>query len=314
MTPKPAADKGSPPPRILPDSCLMMTRAAIARPLGTMIAYGFPKGDVAVDLAIANRLGASVLEILPDWRSFPDAKPLRDRIRDEGFSIHSAHGSWGRQAIFADRVDLGSIDSSVWSASVDDLKRCVDWLAAVGGTHLVVHPGGLSDPEQVAARRDALAQGLSALADHAVGLNTMICVENMPSGVFPGSQMVELAQLVAELNRAQIRLCLDTGHANIVASAATETIEAGRWLATTHVHDNNGRSDTHDPPGIGTVVWDEWLEALDQINYRGPVMLECIRHLRSNPDSLNRSLMERLDRMTGSRSSSSSSDSHSEHL
>jgi len=268
------------------------------RPLGTMVAYGFARGHVDTDLAIAARLGATHLEVLPDWRALPDPLLLRARVAAAGFVLHSAHGCWGGQSIAAPRVDLGSPDPAVHAASVDDLRRCLDWLAAAGGTFLVVHPGGLADPADAPARRDALARGLLALADHAAGNGLVACVENMPPGVHPGSRMADLAALVAELDRPELALALDTGHAHISANSASETLAAGRWLRTTHVHDNNGRQDNHLPPGLGTVDWDGWIAALDTIDYDGPIMLECIRHLRDTPASLDQSLADRLRRLT----------------
>ena len=270
------------------------------RPLGTMIAYGFARGHLETDLAIAARLGASCVEVLPDWRSLPDPGMLRDRLADAGIALHSAHGCWGGQSIAADRVDLGNLDPDAWQSSVDDLKRCLDWLASAGGTFLVVHPGGLSDAADAPARRDALARGLLALADHAAGTGLVACVENMPPGVHPGSRMADLAGLVAELDRPEIALALDTGHAHISADPASETLAAGRWLRTTHVHDNDGRHDHHLPPGLGSLDWDGWRSALDAIDYDGPVMLECIRHLRDKPASLSSDLLSLLGPLTGS--------------
>src|SRR5262249_19633149 len=136
------------------------------RPLGTMVAYGFAEVDLDRDLALAGRLGARVLEIFPEWSSEPDPRALRQRVTDAGLPIHSAHGCWGGQAIRAARVDLGGTDPAAHRASVDDLKRCIDWLDAAGGTCLVIHPGGLSDPAMSGPRRDALARGLSHLAEY----------------------------------------------------------------------------------------------------------------------------------------------------
>lgn len=269
------------------------------RALGTMIAYGFLRGHLDVDLQIAHRLGASCVEVLPDWRQYPDPIVLKVHVEAAGLAVHSAHGCWGGQSIAADRVDLGSIDPQSWRAGVDDLRRCIDWLAAAGGTCLVVHPGGLSDPDETAARRDALARSLLALADHAAGGPVVLCVENMPPGVHPGSRMADLFALLDELNRHEIALALDTGHAHLAGALVGETEAAGRWLRTTHVHDNNGRQDTHEPPGQGSIDWDPWPSALDAIDYRGPVMLECIRALRSNPDRLDDALLRRLDALTG---------------
>jgi sugar phosphate isomerase/epimerase len=275
----------------------MVVPNRIARPLGTMVAYGFPKGDVKVDLSIARRISATHLEILPDWRSQPDPTPLRTIVQDLGLSIHSGHAAWGGQAIKADRVDLGSTDDRTWQASIDDLKRCADWLREVGGRYLVIHPGGFSAPEDITARSEALTRGLIALADHVAGSDCVICVENMPTGVFPGSRMADLFELVTALGRLEVGLCLDTGHSNIVSSPVEETLAAGRLLQTTHVHDNDGRADSHDPPGLGVIDWPRWVESLDAVGYAGPIMLECIRYLRSNPESLTEEFLELLGRM-----------------
>jgi sugar phosphate isomerase/epimerase len=248
-----------------------------------MVTYGFPDLDLDAELALAIQLGAAVLEILPEWGRLPDPALVRRRAAEWGLAIHSAHGCWGGRTIQATRVDLGSTQSSIWRESVDDLKRCVDWLDAAGGTCLVVHPGGLSDPAESAARRLALAAGLRELAEHTAASRVRVCVENMPPGVHPGSRMADLAALLAELNQPQLALALDTGHANLTATAVTETLAAGSLLATTHVHDNNGRQDAHEPPGLGTIDWPAWGRALDAIEYSGPIMLECIRYLRHDP-------------------------------
>ena len=277
----------------------MMITTEIRRPLGTMIVYGFPKAAIEVDLVIATTIGAEVVEVLPDWRAFPDPLPLRQMVEDRGLKIHSAHGCWGGQSIQAQRVDLGNPDPKTWADSVDDLRRCLDWLQAAGGTCLVVHPGGLSEPENLARRRGALTRGLSALADDSAGSGVTICVENMPPGVFPGSRMAELREIVDEIDRAEVALALDTGHARISGDVPLETLAAGHRLRTTHVHDNDGRQDTHLPPGSGTIDWGEWVEALDAIDYRGPILLECIKHLRDHPDSLTPQFLGRLRRMCG---------------
>jgi sugar phosphate isomerase/epimerase len=181
---------------------------------------------------------------------------------------------------------------------VDDLICCIDWLQTAGGTCLVVHPGGLSAPTEAAVRREALAASLVRLAEHARGTQVILCVENMPPGVHPGSRMADLVALVAELDHPHLALALDTGHAHLSADLGSETTAAGRHLRTTHVHDNNGKQDSHEPPGIGTIRWEGWTRALDAIGYRGPIMLECIRHLRRHPDLIQAPLLDLLRRLT----------------
>ena len=274
-----------------------MTLTDSRRPIGTMVAYGFHEAVLDVDLGIARRLGATVVEVLPDWRGLTDPVALGRRVHDCGLGVHSVHGCWGGRAIAADRVDLGSTDARVHRDSIDDLKRCLDWTGGAGARCLVIHPGGLSSPRAAPDRRDALARGLNALADHAQGTGMLVCVENMPPGVHPGSRMADLADLIAEVNRAEVALAVDTGHAHMNTTAAEETRAAGARLVTTHVHDNDGQRDTHLPPGEGSIDWLDWSSALDTVGYEGPVMLECIRHLRNEPTSLSASLLALLERL-----------------
>ena len=269
------------------------------RPLGTMIAYGFPRGDVGIDLEVVARLGATHLEILPDWRNRPEPGPLRERVADLGLTLWSAHGCWGGRAIEADRVDLGSLDESTRLDSVADIRRCLDWLAEAGGSHLVVHPGGLSEPADRSRRRDSLTKNLAELAPESADRGLTLCVENMPAGVHPGSRMADLAAILDEIDHPALGLCLDTGHARITADPAVETRDAGPRLRTTHVHDNDGRRDVHLPPGDGSIDWEGWALALDSAGYDGPIVLECIRILRQAPDRIDDEFLRRMARLRG---------------
>ena len=200
----------------------MTITTPIRRPLGTMIVYGYPRATLGGELAIAHRIGASLLEILPDWRAEPDPRDLVTQVRDAGLAIHSAHGCWGGQTIRARQVDLASLDPTTRAASLDDIRRCVDWVQAAEGSFLVVHPGGLSDPVDLEPRRAALVASLQDLAPLAESARVVVCVENMPPGVHPGSRMADLAAVVAEVASPAVALALDTGHAAMAEAEATD--------------------------------------------------------------------------------------------
>ena len=269
-----------------------------------MIVYGYPRAPLAGELAIARRIGVDCLEILPDWRAYPDPAELRESAGAAGLAVHSVHGCWGGQSIRARQVDLGSLDPAIRAESVDDVRRCVDWAREAGASALVVHPGGLADPADFAPRRAALLASLRTLSPHAEAARVVVCVENMPHGVHPGSDMADLVAIIVEACCSWVDLALDTGHAAITEAAGSPdlghaTRSAGKYLATTHVHDNNGRQDAHLPPGLGVVDWDGWAGHLDAIPYRGPIMLECIRHLRTHPEAIDDAFLRRLRRLTG---------------
>jgi sugar phosphate isomerase/epimerase len=106
--------------------------------------------------------------------------------------------------------------------------------------------------------------------------------------------MADLRALLSTLNLPELALALDTGHAHLASDLGTETLAAGPLLRSTHVHDNFGRRDTHDPPGRGTIDWPAWGRSLDEIAYAGPIMLECVRQLRGDPSLLDTSVLQPL--------------------
>ena len=118
-----------------------------------MVAYGFERG---IGLGRPGRRRPARRR--PAWKSSPTgrAAPTRrscaDVASDRGLTIHSAHGCWGGQSIRAPRVDLGSTDPATWRSSLDDLRAASTGSATAGGSCLVVHPGGYSDPGELDAR------------------------------------------------------------------------------------------------------------------------------------------------------------------
>jgi sugar phosphate isomerase/epimerase len=262
-----------------------------------MVTCGFPRVELATDLAIAQRLGASCVELLPQWRQPPDPAVVARQVADHDLFVHSVHGCWGGQAIAAYRVDLADPDPRTRRESLDDIQHACEWALATGARCLVLHPGGLSDLADQPLRADTLAANLLTLVDHLQGTRLTLCVENMPPGVYPGSRMADLAHLVHQFAHPQVALALDTGHALLSGDPAREVLAAHGHLVTTHIHDNDGRQDTHLPPGQGVLNWRQLATHLDQIDYTGPIVLECIRHLRQHPETLTDDFLALLDQL-----------------
>ena len=263
-------------------------------PLGLMIVCGYEQHSLPAQLEIVRQLGASHIELCPRWQTAPDPGETGRRVREAGPTVWSAHGPWGNETWNESRVDLGSPEPTMRENSVRDISRAIEWLAAAGGRCLVVHPGVLSDVADFDRRRAALLQSLSELAPIAVRHDIQLCVENLPRGSFPGSFTGDNAAIVRELGVSHVGLCLDTGHANIMANVASEARAATGLLRTTHVHDNDGQRDSHLLPGLGTIRWADFSAALAEIGYDGVVLLECPRFLRENPHLINGELADRL--------------------
>jgi len=82
---------------------------------------------------------------------------------------------------------------------------------------------------------------------------------------------VNLKHFLEQTRLTGVKLCFDTGHANIEGGLG-EALEAVRDLViTTHIHDNHGERDDHLLPYQGNIDWDATLSALPP---EAPMVLE----------------------------------------
>ena len=192
----------------------------------------------------------------------------------------------------------------------------LSYAAEIGATHVVYHACARPD---LPGGQDALlfeARSLAARARRAERLGVTIAVENL-APVFPGREVLAahpmtLRSLAQRISSDGVGVCLDVGHAHIVAdlrrTSLDELIEPVLDIVTLwHVHDNFGarwqatgieagvdplKLDLHLPPGGGTVPW-EWL-APRLVRHQAPLVLEVHPPYRAPAGELLGSFTELL--------------------
>jgi sugar phosphate isomerase/epimerase len=95
-----------------------------------------------------------------------------------------------------------------------------------------------------------------------------------------------LRDIITDIDAPNIKLCLDTGHANIKSAIPlNEWVKVyGANLAYLHLHDNNGKKDRHMALGEGSIDFGGFFDSLWETQYDG---LLCIE---SWPKRWNRSI------------------------
>lgn len=112
--------------------------------------------------------------------------------------------------------------------------------------------------------------------------NITLAIENMESReeIYSADALLSIASGV---DRSGI--CLDVGHANVIGIDIASFIrETGEKLIATHIHDNNGISDLHLLPGLGTIKWEEVMKAFRE-SYSGYINYEAMYFSRNLPSS-----------------------------
>ena len=172
----------------------------------------------------------------------------------------------------------------------------LSYAAELGASHVVYHACALPDAPD---SEDALlfeARSLATLATEAERLGVTIAIENL-APVFPGPEPLSanpmaLRGVAHRVGSERVGLCLDLGHAHIVAELRHTSLEALIQpvldvVTLFHVHDNLGarwepsgsdavldplKLDLHLPPGRGTLPWTRLLPWL--AGHPAPAVLE----------------------------------------
>ena len=223
----------------------------------------------------------------------PPTSVLRDpaQLSRHAAALECALGTSGLRSVVhapgALRVGAADSDSA--------MEGLISYTARIGGELVVYHVAAL--PDRPASEDELLAEtkALGRLAPIAEELDVTIALENL-APVFPGPDLLSfspaLVRTVANrIGSEAVGICLDIGHANIVAGLRhadpLEQIELAldRTVAF-HIHDNLGarwgnadppefdplRLDLHLPPGRGSVPWSRLAPVL--AGHEAPLLLE----------------------------------------
>jgi sugar phosphate isomerase/epimerase len=192
----------------------------------------------------------------------------------------------------------------------------LSYAAEIGAMHAVYHACALPDAPESEDALQFEARSLAALSLRAEQLGVTIAIENL-APVFPGPEPLSASPMVLRglanrIGSERIGICLDLGHAHIVAERRRTSLEALTepvldTVTLFHLHDNLGarwqpsgaesgvdplRLDLHLPPGRGTLPWGRLAPSLAA--HQAPLVLEVHPPYRPRTEELYRSTKELL--------------------
>lgn len=171
--------------------------------------------------------------------------------------------------------DITSPDSQTRQAGIDYLKRCCETAAQLGSPIL----GGLPyvpwlyfpDSNDLQPYRDRAAESLREVATTAADNGISLCLEIINRfETFMFNTVQEALVFLNQIDHPAIKLQLDTYHMNMEEDNLADAIKlAGSHLGHFHCAASNRKL-----PGQGHIDWRMIREALDDIDYRGGVIIE----------------------------------------
>ncbi|MGD2143387.1 MAG: sugar phosphate isomerase/epimerase family protein [Anaerolineae bacterium] len=215
-------------------------------------------------------LGFDVIEVPIEAPGSIDYPVIGELIQDNGLGVSVC------AAMGPDR-DLIHPEKEIRDNGAAYLRHCIQGTQDLGGTNLAgplysaVGRVWQATPEERERDLELLVKQLSGLAEYAADHEVMLCVE--PLNRFETSFINLASQLVEVLDRVDHPACqahLDTFHMNIEEKSLGDAIRTvGPRLRHFHACENDRGA-----AGSGHVPWSKVAEALGDINYDGPVVIE----------------------------------------
>lgn len=191
---------------------------------------------------------------------------LRD-IRASGMSVWSVH------LPYSPLLDISAPDSSTRRINCTFISEMIALAAEFKPHRLVLHPS--SEPILSEERELRLAyshDSIGHLAQATRDTGTTLCVENLPrTGL--GQTAEEMLRLTK--GYPDVCLCFDVNHLVQQSHAEFLRILGPGHIATVHLSDYDLAEERHWLPGKGSINWGELWQGLCQVEYEGPLLMEC---------------------------------------
>ena len=215
-----------------------------------------------------------------------DALELRDAARP---GLADVHG-FAPTACPELRGWLGDFDPAGRRRAIEDLRRQLDGIAALGGRGVVTPaawgmftrrlPPFVEPPRSPAQDREVLVEGLAELGAHAEQAGVVLLFE--PLNRYEDhmvNTVAQAAELIAAAGSPGVRVLADTYHMNIEEDDICAALRSvANVLGAVHASDSNRHQ-----PGTGHVPFAAIVATLRDLGFDGVLSVEC--RLRGEPAS-----------------------------
>jgi len=147
--------------------------------------------------------------------------------------------------------------------------------------YLIQHMG-VAEEEFDMYKVDAAFSALEQINLFARARGVEVLLENTPNALSSAERLLQFE----ELTHVGLNYAFDTGHANMAGGVEHEFNLMKDKIRSTHIHDNNGKDDTHLFPMVtegGTTDWKRTMELLRSRAENYPLLLE----LKERPEYTN---------------------------
>jgi sugar phosphate isomerase/epimerase len=239
-------------------------------------AHGFEAVEVFATRTHFDYHDAAVIAQLGDW------------LKETGLALHGIHAPVVKSLASGDRwgepISNAVSDTTKQQAAVREADAALNVARRIPADVFVVHLGTPAD-QGGENNRSAAFRSVEQICRLAEPVGIRVALEVIPNPLSDGAALVEM--LERDLDAPRAGICLDFGHAFLLGDVADTIETVAEHLITTHVHDNNGRTDAHLVPFDGRIDWDIALMTMQKVGYDGTYLMEL-----ANTDGSTKAVLE----------------------
>jgi sugar phosphate isomerase/epimerase len=218
-----------------------------------------------------------------DYRDQAQINELGHWFRDSDLKLHSLHAPmytddvWGRSGPNS-VINITEPVKSKRLAMVDEIKRALEISETIPFRYLIQHIG-VHEEEWDERKVDSAFSALEEINLFAKQRGVEVLLENILNQLASPERL----KTFLEATHLKLNFCFDVGHAHVIGGVSAAFQVMKERIRSTHVHDNDGTSDSHLFPlqaDGGTVDWKKTMELLRSRPGQYPLVLE----LRETPD------------------------------
>jgi sugar phosphate isomerase/epimerase len=212
-----------------------------------------------------------------DYRDKAQIAELGHWFRDSDLKLHALHSPlysdeiWGRSGPHS-AINITDTVKSQRMQAVDEIKRALEIAETIPLRYLVQHLGSSGDEFDM-RKFDAAFAALEELNLFARGRDVQILLENIPNELSSAEKLIQFE----ELTHLGLHYTFDIGHAHMAGGVEKEFLIMRDRIRSTHLHDNNGKEDSHlfplDNEG-GSIDWKKAMKLLRSRQEQYPLVLE----------------------------------------
>ncbi len=247
------------------------------------------------------RGGAQAIEVFAakqhfDYTSRQHIKEIADWFKSTDVKPHSVHAP-----LYADsemgRGGLPSVnvvhnEKSRRIDGMDEVKRALEAAEILPYQFLVLHVGDRDTDwdERVLEHAITAIEHLKAFGGP---LGVKLLLENIQN---EATTPAHLAEIIRVGHFANVGVCFDSGHANLMEGVDPSLETLLPLVASTHLHDNHGDRDAHLWPGDGAIAWEAAIAALRTAPRSPAALLEIHYELGDTPETIAKRATETFEK------------------